>query len=286
MEVDATDEDGISQVQFYAGSDGTFLLTTDNTAPYTHTFQLGGSTGEKTFRAVATDSTGLTAEVTMTFTVLPESATPPTADFTMTPTDGDIPLDISFDASASADADGTIVSYDWDFGDGNTGTGQTPTHTYTIPGSYTATLTVVDNDGSTDTYAVGGIVARGEALCNLIQTTDDLNPNFASPLDDSNNLIFSANCSEDTITLTAGQNDPDQIILDYGYYWNGSSWQQYSLAPTVNGSVLNDFWLRGEASATITRSSLTKPGFILAHVCSWNGIRYECPNRWTLQETP
>ena len=56
-----------------------------------------------------------------------------------------------FDASTSTDSDGTIVSYVWDFGDDTTsGAGQTAAHVYAA-GTYTATLTVVDNDGALDT---------------------------------------------------------------------------------------------------------------------------------------
>jgi PKD repeat protein len=60
---------------------------------------------------------------------------------------------VSFDGSDSYDPDGYIVDYIWDFGDGNSANGVTALHTYTAPGSYTVTLTVVDNDGacSTDT---------------------------------------------------------------------------------------------------------------------------------------
>jgi PKD repeat protein len=71
----------------------------------------------------------------------------PTADFTATPTSGDAPLAVAFDASASSD-DGSIVSYDWDFGDGATGTGATTNHTYAA-GVWTAELTVTDNTGLT-----------------------------------------------------------------------------------------------------------------------------------------
>ena len=74
----------------------------------------------------------------------------PTANFTATPTSGDAPLSVNFNASSSSDTDGSIVSYSWNFGDGLTGTGVSSSHTYGSAGNYTATLTVTDDDGSTD----------------------------------------------------------------------------------------------------------------------------------------
>ncbi|WP_280176653.1 S8 family serine peptidase [Methanococcoides methylutens] len=58
---------------------------------------------------------------------------------------------IAFDGSGSSDSDGSIVSYDWNFGDGGTGSEIAPTYTYDSVGSYTATLTVTDNNGAQDT---------------------------------------------------------------------------------------------------------------------------------------
>lgn len=56
---------------------------------------------------------------------------------------------VSFTAAGSSDPDGSIASYAWNFGDGLSGTGQSPIHTYAAAGSYTATLTVTDNQGAT-----------------------------------------------------------------------------------------------------------------------------------------
>jgi chitodextrinase len=56
---------------------------------------------------------------------------------------------VVFDGSASFDPDGGVITqYDWDFGDGNTGTGVAPSHAYISDGSYTVTLTVVDDEGA------------------------------------------------------------------------------------------------------------------------------------------
>ena len=56
---------------------------------------------------------------------------------------------IDFDGSRSFDIDGSIVSYSWDFGDSATAVGSRVSHAYAAPGTYTATLTVTDNQGAT-----------------------------------------------------------------------------------------------------------------------------------------
>jgi PKD repeat protein len=64
------------------------------------------------------------------------------------------PLTVAFDGSASSDAEGPIAAYAWDFGDGSTGDGAWVTHRYAEPGTYTATLTVTDASGGSDTTTV------------------------------------------------------------------------------------------------------------------------------------
>ncbi len=82
----------------------------------------------------------------------------PVADFTATPLGGDAPLHVAFDGSASTD-DGSLTAYDWDFGDGAGGTGATTNHDY-AGGTWTASLTVTDDDGNTCT-ATRSIVSNG-----------------------------------------------------------------------------------------------------------------------------
>jgi len=59
---------------------------------------------------------------------------------------------VKFDGSGSYDPDGSIVFYRWNFGDGS---GEilemSPTHIYGEVGTYTVTLTVIDNNGTSDT---------------------------------------------------------------------------------------------------------------------------------------
>ena len=86
---------------------------------------------------------------------------PPVASATATPTAGTAPLSVAFDGSASSDPDGTIASYGWTFGDGATATGPSQSHTYISAGSYSAQLTVTDNQGASGTSTVTISVTPG-----------------------------------------------------------------------------------------------------------------------------
>ena len=57
---------------------------------------------------------------------------------------------VTFDAESSYDSDGYIRDYYWDFGDTNVDDGETVTHEYSSDGTYTVTLTVIDNKGASD----------------------------------------------------------------------------------------------------------------------------------------
>ncbi|MFA5844859.1 MAG: PKD domain-containing protein [Coriobacteriia bacterium] len=74
----------------------------------------------------------------------------PRASITADPAEGFAPLTVGFDAASSLDSDGAITIYAWDFGDGEQGTGQVASHTYVLPGTYTVTLTVTDDEGASD----------------------------------------------------------------------------------------------------------------------------------------
>jgi PKD repeat protein len=68
---------------------------------------------------------------------------------------------VNFSSAGSLDPDGSIVSYAWAFGNGVTATGPTASHTYNIPGTFTASLTVTDNKGGTNTKTVTITVTSG-----------------------------------------------------------------------------------------------------------------------------
>ncbi|HWW01806.1 MAG TPA: S8 family serine peptidase, partial [Candidatus Acidoferrum sp.] len=76
------------------------------------------------------------------------NAPPPTltANFSASPTSGQAPLTVQFTDTST----GNPTSWNWNFGDGLTGTTQNPNHTYSSAGSFTATLTVANSAGQTN----------------------------------------------------------------------------------------------------------------------------------------
>jgi len=89
--------------------------------------------------------TQCTASITKTVSVNPK----PNAEFGMTnnPTVAQEPVYYSDFSSPPT----TIVTWIWNFGDESSATGQTPSHSYQNGGLFYVTLTVIDDQGCTDT---------------------------------------------------------------------------------------------------------------------------------------
>ncbi len=138
-----------------------------------------------------------------TFPAATTSKQAPTADATVSSTSGTVPLTVSFSGQSSTDADGTIVSYHWNFGTGAVATGATATYTYQNAGTYSAVLTVVDNDGLSGSYAVNINVTAASNLAPVAVASASTSSGIA-PLP----VVFSS----------AGSFDPDGVIA--GYHWN------------------------------------------------------------------
>jgi PKD repeat protein len=109
------------------------------------------------------------------------TATPPVASLTATQVSGTAPLAVRLDATGSKD-DGEVKFVYWDFGDGTTddsGSLRTTTRTYRNPGSYRASIRVVDDQGlsatASQTITVnapgpgpGGSALTAQVTLNLI----------------------------------------------------------------------------------------------------------------------
>src|SRR5438552_17721424 len=97
----------------------------------------------------AEDTGGLTATQTGTVivtTVPPPPPPPLVVEITATPTEGTMPLTVSF---ASAVTGGVSpYSYDWEFGDGSKSNAANTVHIYITGGNFTIWLNVDDNGGT------------------------------------------------------------------------------------------------------------------------------------------
>jgi PKD repeat protein len=73
---------------------------------------------------------------------------PPSATLSVSPNPVQVGQAVTLDAGGSQPGSSPIASYGWDFGDGTNATGgPQETHQYSDPGTYTATVTVVDENG-------------------------------------------------------------------------------------------------------------------------------------------
>lgn len=105
-------------------------------------------------RVMAQDENGSnsswSAPLVVTVSQINDEGEPPTLDILLSDNQV-VNQTIQFDASNSFDSKGVLISYSWDFGDGETDTGKIVSHSYTDPGTYSVTLTVIDNNGKTYT---------------------------------------------------------------------------------------------------------------------------------------
>ena len=162
---------------------------------------------------------GFTRAINITLEPLAAPNAPPVALFSYSPPNPGLGEWIQFNGSASVDPDGTVDSYSWSFGDGATGYGASAWHRYMVPGTYSITLIVTDNDGASD--SISQTIQIGSA-------NQDPSATFAfSPTNPAVNSWVQFDGS--------GSTDPDGSIASHSWsFGDGTSgsgavaWHQYA----------------------------------------------------------
>ncbi|MGM0592038.1 MAG: PKD domain-containing protein, partial [Halobacteriota archaeon] len=165
----------------------------------------------------------------------------PTADFSFTPTSPAAGQSVTFDASGSADPDGQIATYEWDFdGDGSVDTRTSSaetTHTFDNQGERDVTLTVVDNQGGTDSVTKQIAVEQAQ-----VAPTASFTFSPSSPVEG------------DSVTFDAsGSSDPNGDIQSYQWdFGDGASTDELS-SPTRS----HTYGTQGTYTVTLTVTDST-----------------------------
>jgi len=155
----STDSDGtIVLYEWDWEDDGTFEQASGSAAIMTHAYE---TAGDYTPHVRVTDNHGGVDHAFVPVSVTPNI--PPEVELGATPTRGNPPFTINFDASGSIDPDGTIVNYEWD-GDGDghwdAATDDVPYWSWecTQTGDFEAKVRVTDDSGD---FGFGTVLCSG-----------------------------------------------------------------------------------------------------------------------------
>ena len=171
LTADASDNVGVSKVEFYRGNT---KIGEDTAAPYEFTTTLtAADNGTVTYRAVASDAAGNTAEATTSVTVNVD-VTKPTVSVSASPTSLTLPGTVAFTATASDDRGVTKVEF-YDNGKLIATDAQAPytasqTYGFADNGQHTISVKAYDEQGNV-----------GEATTTLNVAISDANEPNDSP---------------------------------------------------------------------------------------------------------
>ncbi|MEJ2363717.1 MAG: S8 family serine peptidase, partial [Deltaproteobacteria bacterium] len=238
VKIDATDHNdaaGALTVEWNVDG-GAWKPTTYNSVPGLYESEEWDTSevidGQHFINARATDSAG-NKTVVSNSVLMNNVNDPPVVSFTYTCSG----LMCDFDASGSYDPDGTIQNYDWSFGDGTQsepGSGATVSHTYAEAGTYTVSITVIDDGDASNFYSEDIPVNEGPPTMHI------------GDLDASSRRMFGRFWeAKITFTLHDSWHEPVADAWVYGLFSDGSSLFQCSTNANGKCSVYGyQYWLK------------------------------------------
>src|SRR3989454_4827288 len=143
---DAQDPPNLLQVRWDWGSDGVWGTPSSHDAMGQHQFSVPGTYN---VTLEAKDTGGLTGNQTATVIVTSVPPPPPPSlvvEITATPTEGTMPLTVSFTSAVTGGV--SPYSYDWEFGDGSKSNAANTVHIYITGGNFAVWLNVNDAGGT------------------------------------------------------------------------------------------------------------------------------------------
>jgi len=150
---------------------------------------------------------------------------PPTANASASERFGVVGANLIFDGSLSRDPDGYLTRWSWDFGDGTGGNGEVTTHAYQKAGTYTVVLTVVDNNGTSDTHTFQAVIATA---------------NHAPTKPSLTGITFGTKNTAYSYTMLS--TDPDRDFLQYLVDWGDGSSAASGFLPNGTACTLMHSW--------------------------------------------
>jgi len=218
------------------------------------------SAGTYTVVLAATNQYGSDTETKVNYITVSEPGSPPVADFTGSPTSGEVPLTVYFTDQSS----NSPTSWNWDFGDGYTSTAQNPSHPYSSAGTYTVVLTATNQYGSdTETKADYITVTEPPQYSMHVSSIDVWRQSWwffrrgaarITIVDQNNNPVSGATVYGDFTGPTSGSRNGStdsngQVTLYSSYAWSASGEWCFEVA-----NVTRSGWTYNAAANEVTKS--------------------------------
>ncbi|NTV13165.1 MAG: beta-propeller fold lactonase family protein [Desulfobulbaceae bacterium] len=195
--------------------------------------------GAHSAQLTVTDSFGASNSATATINIYNNV---PAASFTANPNPAACSQGINFDGSGSSHGrpDRNLVAYAWDYGDGTSGSSVSSSHAYSHFGSYSATLTVTDNNtpAKIDSKTITVNVSQG----NHAPVANAGGP-YLFDLGSGATLNGSASSDSDTAC--------GDSLVSYAWSIDGGALTFAAASPTLSAAQVNGLGL-GAHSAQLT----------------------------------